>query len=219
MKLYCRHCQVTGSPEHKKEKSTVHESQKTRSFHRTLQRQAVHPCAGGWGDVWKWKTMNHCKEIMWSPTGAFFLSIHILISWFRDGHPCKLMALCLLLWSAFLLLVVKVWNLTWCEGWGKGLEPSYFWQEQLQFPQGCSCRLGFAANTPHSCAPTFGEQVTDFHKEVLPICLFCKLPAFSASCKLSKMPFDNGVFQVSFATFIREFWRNGKKMEGINSYP
>lgn len=43
--------------------------------------------------------------------------------------------------------------------------------------------------------------------------------AFSASCKLSKMPFDNGVFQVSFATFIREFWRNGKKMEGINSYP
>lgn len=59
----------------------------------------------------------------------------------------------------------------------KVLNQVIFGKSKLQFPQGHSYRLGFAANTPHLRVPAFREQVRDFYKEVSPVCLFCKLPA------------------------------------------
>lgn len=104
MKWYSRHCQVAGWPEREQE-STVHESQKTQSFHRTLQTQTGHPCAGAEkmcesGRPWITanKLCDHqlahssCPSISWTPD--FVMVTHANwwhSAWCSEGHFCCLL--------------------------------------------------------------------------------------------------------------------------------
>lgn len=109
---------------------------------------------------------SSCPSISWSPDFVMFAHVN----WWHSACCSEEHFWCLLL----------RYETLHSEGWGKGLEPSCFWQEKLQFPQGHSYKLGFAANTPYSCACLQRTSQRFLQGSITPF-------AFSVSCLLRSL--------------------------------